>query len=402
MIHHQLGYPIVEIVEGKVKLILPEASLKSSVPSKTPVFYNPAMARSRDIGVLFVRVCEDLPGGELSVCDALAGSGVRGLRYLIETSRVGHLVLNDISREAVKLISVNVDVNGVSGRVTIENRDANSLLADYASRGERFHMVDIDPFGSPANYIGNAIMAVRGKGILAATATDTAPLSGVYPKTCLRRYGAVSVKTEFYHEVGLRILVGYIARIGLTYDLGVDNLLAYRELHYFRCYVRVEPGVRRAEKTLDNIGFIAYCSTCMYRRSIPLVDATLRSSSSLAVCPLCSSNLNFIGPLWIGRLASPSLCRSMVDEVERTVVTDKNYITRLLSSLECEASMPPTYYTLDRIASRLRVKTPSFERIQDIIVGEGYRFSRTHFDPKGFKTDMDPVTLIESLRRRLE
>ncbi|MEM2739275.1 MAG: tRNA (guanine(10)-N(2))-dimethyltransferase [Candidatus Bathyarchaeia archaeon] len=402
MIHPYLGYPVVEVVEGGVRLIVPAESLKSSVPRKTPVFYNPMMARSRDVGVLFIKAYRDLPMEGLSVCDALAGSGVRGLRYLIESSRVEHLVSNDISREAVKLISINAEINGVSNKVTVENRDANSLLADYASRGERFYIVDIDPFGSPAVYMHNAVMAVHGGGILAATATDTAPTSGVYPRTCLRRYGARSLKTEFYHEVGLRILVGYIARVGLTYDLGLENLLAYREIHYFRCYMKVEPGVHRAEKTLDNIGFIMYCRMCMYRRSVSLIDVTEYNSLSSAVCPLCNSILSFIGPLWIGMLAEPNLCASMMEEAERTSITDRRYAKKLLSFLVCEASMPPTYYTVDQIASKLKVKTPSLEKVKDIICGEGYEFSRTHFDPKGFKTDMESSDLIEALRRRLQ
>ncbi len=401
MIYPHLGYPVVEIVEGSVRLIIPEASLKSNVPPKTPVFYNPVMARSRDIGVLFVEAYEGLPKKGANVCDALAGSGVRGLRYLIETSRIDHLVSNDISREAVKFISINADINGVKDRVTIENRDANSLLADYASKGERFYVVDIDPFGSPVGYIHNAIMAVRGGGVLATTATDTAPLSGVYPKTCLRRYGARSLKTEFYHEVGLRILIGYIARVGLTYDLGVENLLAYREIHYFRCYMKVEPGVRRAERTLSDIGFIGYCRKCMYRMSASLIDIAEDSLYTVA-CPLCDSALSFIGPLWIGKLAEPSLCIRMIEEAERISITDKGYADRLLSILASEASMPPTYYTVDQISSKLKVKTPSLEKIKGIISGEGYRFSRTHFDPKGFKTDMESSYLIELLRRRLE
>ncbi|MCX8162496.1 MAG: hypothetical protein N3E44_05880, partial [Candidatus Bathyarchaeota archaeon] len=71
MIHPYLGYPVVEIVEGGVRLIVPAESLKSSVPPKTPVFYNPMMARSRDIGVLFIKTYRDLPVEGLNVCDCL-------------------------------------------------------------------------------------------------------------------------------------------------------------------------------------------------------------------------------------------------------------------------------------------------------------------------------------------
>ena len=45
----------------------------------------------------------------------------------------------------------------------------------------------VDPFGSPVPFIQSAIRGCRRKGILAITATDTAPLAGAHAPKCRRR-----------------------------------------------------------------------------------------------------------------------------------------------------------------------------------------------------------------------
>ena len=77
--------------EGAVELEVPEleefrAPTGDYVPSKAQVFYNPHMELSRDIGVAVAQaVAEQV--GPLRVCDPMAGVGVRGLRYAMESDR---------------------------------------------------------------------------------------------------------------------------------------------------------------------------------------------------------------------------------------------------------------------------------------------------------------------------
>ncbi|RLF76380.1 tRNA (guanine(10)-N(2))-dimethyltransferase, partial [Thermococci archaeon] len=79
-----------EVREGKARILVPKAARIYDAP----VFYNPAMAFNRDISVLALKVIK--PEEAL---DALSATGVRGIRYALETP-VREVWLNDINGEA--------------------------------------------------------------------------------------------------------------------------------------------------------------------------------------------------------------------------------------------------------------------------------------------------------------
>ena len=76
------------ITEGKARILIPK---EEKISKKLPVFYNPRMRFTRDLTILFVR---QFPG--LSICDAMAGSGVRAIRFALEC-RPKRIVANDIN-----------------------------------------------------------------------------------------------------------------------------------------------------------------------------------------------------------------------------------------------------------------------------------------------------------------
>ena len=70
-----------------------------------------------------------------------------------------------------------------SCRVTSTVGDAAALL--YASRppaGERFDVVDLDPYGTASPFLDGAVQAVSEGGLLMVTCTDMAVLAGAYPE----------------------------------------------------------------------------------------------------------------------------------------------------------------------------------------------------------------------------
>ena len=78
-------FPSETVSEGKVKVLVPklEAYKKQPcdyAPSKAPVFYNPVMELNRDLSVLAFQAYQRRAGREISICDALTGSGIRGVR----------------------------------------------------------------------------------------------------------------------------------------------------------------------------------------------------------------------------------------------------------------------------------------------------------------------------------
>ena len=189
----EAGFPTEVVKEGEVRMLVPklEAFVKSPsdyAPSKAPVLYNPVMELNRDVAVLALQAYQRMVDRELSVCEPLAGCGVRGIRFAKEVVGVEKVVVNDINGKAVQLAKHNVELNGLSEKVVVQNLDANFLLGGYAAPRKRFDAIDIDPFGPPVPYLDSAIRALRNGGLLALTATDLASLCGVYPKACIRKY----------------------------------------------------------------------------------------------------------------------------------------------------------------------------------------------------------------------
>lgn len=58
------------------------------------------MSNNRSISVAVLRAFMDSRGGGATVCEPpLSGSGVRGIRYLLEVDGVSKVVMGDLSRE---------------------------------------------------------------------------------------------------------------------------------------------------------------------------------------------------------------------------------------------------------------------------------------------------------------
>lgn len=111
-------------------------------------------------------------------------------RYAKEVSGLREVVANDVDPVAHQTMASNFGRNGLlegggeqSCRVTSTVGDAAALL--YASRppaGERFDVVDLDPYGTASPFLDGAVQAVSEGGLLMVTCTDMAVLAGAYPE----------------------------------------------------------------------------------------------------------------------------------------------------------------------------------------------------------------------------
>jgi tRNA (guanine26-N2/guanine27-N2)-dimethyltransferase len=343
--------------EGQVEFYIPDPSEYQSIYS-APVFYNPAMEKNRTISILLLREL----GSGLTVCEPLSGTGVRGIRYVIESKAVDKLILNDISKTAVEIIKKNLNLNGVDAEVY--NEDANVLL--HRLKGV-CDVVDIDPFGSPAPFIHAAFKALREEAVLCVTATDTAVLVGRYSRKCLRRYGSTVKKTPFYIEIGLRNLVGYLARVAASEDFYIEPLFSYWEAHYFRICLRVIKGARNAD---DVFNFLKYVE---YRRGFRKIVDVLNEASS--------------GPLWVGPLGEPAIVHKM---------TRGGVYTDFLNLLEIEYAVDaPWYYRTFEFAKG--GKGPTLREVLKYTKEAGIYATPTHMARDGFKTEASYGELVKTL-----
>ncbi len=396
----EAGFPKEVVKEGEVQVLVPklEAFVKSPsdyAPSKAPVFYNPVMELNRDLTVLALQAYQRIIGKELFVCEPLAGCGVRGIRFAKEVVGVEKVVINDISEKAVQLAKRNVEANGLGGKVVVKNLDANLLLSSYAAPRKRFDFIDIDPFGSPVPYLDSAVRALRDGGLLALTATDLASLCGVYPKACIRKYGGKPLRTEYCHELAVRLLSGCLATTAAKLDIGVKIVFSHSTDHYIRVYATTEYGAKKADNAIKNMGYIMHCFKCFHRE--PVRSFFLFGAS--AKCKECGAKMDFAGPLWIGKIVDKEFCKLMEEELERRSFRLKGRIEKILGLIEDEAEAPITYYTVDKFSAALSLPVPSVKKVLGILRQSGYSACPTHFNSRGIKSDASAREMSEILRR---
>jgi tRNA G26 N,N-dimethylase Trm1 len=97
------------------------------------------------------------------------------------------------------------------------------------------------------------------------TATDAAVLCGADFRACVRLYDAKPMHNEICQEVGLRLLIGYVARVAAQFSFGVEVLCSFSYLHYMRVFVRLRHGSKNASSSIKMLGYVHYCNKCLYR-----------------------------------------------------------------------------------------------------------------------------------------
>ena len=345
------------IREGNTKIFVPrDINIKKKGPlHKTPCFYNPALETDRDICVLFCLYIIDL--GYDKFLDGMAATGVRGIRIANEAG--GRVYINDWGEKQYKIIQKNIKLNNISA--CIYKKDLRILLLEK----HNFDYIDIDPFGSPIPFIDSAIQGSKRDSFMAFTATDKATLCGVYPLVCKRRYDAIPFHGDAMKEIGLRILIGCIARQTTRFEYGITPLLSYSTDHYFRTYIKISKGIKNANETLKNMG------------GAQKEQGTWRTGK----------NISSIGPLWIGNIGDKNIIKELIKRAQTKKLGKRWELDLILKNLELETDAPPLYYESDKIASKLHTCQPKMSDILQALRDNGFHAYKTHFSQKGIKTD---------------
>ena len=382
-----LDFEVVEVVEGAARILVPRVEKPTSA---APVFYNPVMSLNRDVAVAALQAYRRKLGRDVVVCEPMCGTGVRGVRFLLEVEGVKHVVMNDLNPRAAMLAKVNLELNNVADRASVENMDANTLLMLHSAPGRRFDYVDVDPFGCPTPYLDSSVRALKKGGMLAATATDVAVLCGAHPEPCLRKYGAVTARTEYCHELAVRILLAAVASAAARHEKAFRVLFSHSTDHYVRVYGILRAGARGADEAVSNLGYVLHCPECLWRTAARGVAVPLPSE-----CPECGGRLLIAGPLWVGELWDKGFCRAMLSEAENMELPSRTL--RLLRIVFGECGGPPTYYNVDLVCQLAGAPSPPIDVVVQRLRSMGYRASRTHFHPKGVRTDAPLSALREAV-----
>lgn len=356
-----------------------EGGLGFEVPEDEAVFYNPAMELNRDVTVGFLRVAAGrfVPGDEPTYLDAMTAAGVRGARAAAEGYRV---TLCDVNPVALEQARTNLADNDL---------EAAALEGDVRTHlyGTGYDVVDLDPFGSPVPFVDAAIDGARH--LLCVTATDTAPLCGAHHAAGVRRYAANPHPTDYHAEVGLRVLLGSLARRAAARDVAIEPVLSHATRHYHRTYLRLESGAAAADAALDAVGFVVHCPACLHRTPVAGTAPALPDA-----CARCGEPVRRIGPLWLGRYADREVAEAVVDALDGTMGR-RDRARRLLERLAGELDVVG-HYDHHELCDRLDVSAAPIAAVLGDLEGAGYRASRTHFGGTTFKTDA-PLDDVETV-----
>jgi tRNA (guanine26-N2/guanine27-N2)-dimethyltransferase len=340
--------------EGNAVIQLPHSD--ETLSKKMPVFYNPVMKHNRDVSILLLK---SIPDKHLAICDPLAGTGIRAIRFLKElpAEKVRRVYFNDKNPTAVEYIEKNLRLNKIKRKFEVCNKDANLMLRECKG----FDYIDIDPFGSPNPFLDAAVQSLSRNGILAITATDTSALCGSSPKACLRKYWANPLHNYLMHEVGLRILVRKVQLIGAQYAKALEPIYSYSKDHYMRVFFRMQKGKSR-------------------------VDSLLKKHSIFQSA----------GPMWLGPLWDTRLARLIAGQACGV----DNDLARMIRAIAEESRLDLVgYCDLHEFCKRHRLVIPRNEGLLAGLGKAGYGASVTHFSPHGIRCDVPEKELMKIIRR---
>lgn len=329
-----------------------------------------------------------------TLADSICGVGARGLRASVEVPQIETIYLNDLNPIAIEFAKESAKLNQVQDKCIFKTNEVCKFLNYEEREIRRFDIVDLDPFGSPSPYVDCVLRSVSNGGLISITATDTAVLCGVYPSVCYRKYYGFPIRSEYSNEIGVRLLVSFIALNATRFDLSVVPYFCHSNLHYLRVYLKIIFSSSLANTVSSKIGFIKHCKKCKSRRVEKIMEQNL-------VCDLCGAKCIMAGPLWIDSIFDSGFVNSMLNELKNSENNtsprnDHNRLQKMMQICTSELSIP-AYFETDSIASSAKKSSISLNKVISTLANNGFQSSKTTMNEKGFKTNASPKEIIELL-----
>ena len=320
-----------------------------------------------------------------------------------------------------------------SHKILVRGEDITQLLK--MSEPRSFDVIDLDPYGTPAELIPESLRALSDGGILCITATDMMVLCGASMSTSVVNYDALSMSGANCHEGALRLLLGYVARCAAKQKQGIRPMLSLSVDHYVRLFVQTYYSPIEASLVSSNIGHVFRCTDCLTIRTQPVlqhvhnekkgsdkVTSHMHHLSMIShACDHCGGAMKMYGPMWLGNLHQQEL----LDSLQKTMDTINTFqhenplfkrLKGLINLLACELNIPfshPVY----RYASILKTTTPSMvsfiselyrfavgilyclhlqDSFSSALLRKGFKVSRSHSEERGIKV-IKRTTFVDGL-----
>ncbi|AQZ12181.1 TRM1 (YDR120C) [Zygosaccharomyces parabailii] len=429
--------------------IVKEGRAEILFPKKDTVFYNPVQQFNRDLSVCCIKAWDHMYGqpskksrrrrrkaaeeGEepegkrrrvddrehedeqenvestpyIKILEALSATGLRAIRYAREIPHVKEVLANDLLPEAVESIRRNAEFNHVKGLVKPNTDDANVLMYRNKAQNNRYHVIDLDPYGTVTPFVDSALQTVEDGGLMLVTCTDLSVLAGNgYPEKCYALYGGVNmVSHESTHESALRLVVNLLNQSAAKYKKCVEPLLCLSIDFYVRVFVRVRTSPIDVKNLQSNTMITYHCSQCGSYHQQPLgraSDKTTKKNKTIrkysvaqgppvdTKCKFCGGTYHLAGPMYAGPLHNAEF----IDQVLKINAQhdDHTYGTRrriegMLTLAKSELSDSPFYFSPNHLSSILKLQVPPLKKIVAGLGSLGYSCSLTHAQPSSLKTN---------------
>eukprot|EP00057_Strongylocentrotus_purpuratus_P003900 XP_003727616.1 PREDICTED: tRNA (guanine(26)-N(2))-dimethyltransferase isoform X1 [Strongylocentrotus purpuratus] len=437
--------------EGKEEpAIVEEGRARIVFPNPNEVFYNPAQVINRDLSLavtgLFVE--DFLQGKEIkvsyeyrdetkdtddtqqetvsenNVCypgqkceegitflEALSASGLRSVRIAKEVPGIKRVVANDFSEEAVRDIERNIQFNNVEDLVEASHSDASLLMYKHRFK-DSFNVVDLDPYGSAAQFLDSGVQAVRNGGLLCVTCTDMAVLCGNHGHACFAKYGAMALRTKFCNEMALRILLQCIETQATRYNRYIVPVLSVAVDFYVRVFVRVHISQSKVKYSPSKKALVYHCSGCGSFNLQRLGKVTFKENNPNPIfqpatgppvdksCQHCDSSFHVGGPIWADPIHDVGFVKRLITHIDTYPdrFKYKDRMKGMMTVVSEELSDCPLYYITSHLCNVVHCECPSQEKVRSAILNAGYRVSISHASPEALKTDA-PASVIWDIIR---
>ena len=102
------------------------------------------------------------------------------------------------------------------------------------------------------------------------------------------------------------------------------------------------------------------------------------------------------GPLWAGDLMSKEPLKTMRATGDLGTAAR---CSKVIDIWRDEAGMPGLYFGMDELAKKTKLSPPKLAEFIEHLKGKGVKAARTHFDPKGLKTDLSARELLDHYKK---
>ncbi len=352
------------------------------------VFYNARARFNRSLGVVFIYTLSYLHGRDLTIADALSATGIRGIRYYVESGVIDEIYFNDRSRNAFKNILYNISLNGIVRDSNVSKYDFSVFMSNFSH--VKFDLIDVDPFGSPIEYIPSTFYNLfQREGVLSITATDLMTLCGIHLDALKRRYDVSYYRSDICHEVAIRILVAYIYRLAVKYDYYVEPILGTFENNYIRLYLAYYRGPSKFR--WDKLGFLTYDEKNGF--------AVIRLKDGMDCCSDIKGGV--IGPIWIGPYVNKDFLSSMIKKSEdlselSELTREYSDVYKYLRKVSEDNTNIPYIYRISNLCKRVKCIQPPIRYILSSLSDIGYEAYRAYLYGDGIRTNA-PLYILESI-----